>query len=383
MNKIFYLFTILLLFSCENNETFDSILKSNDIEKIKLARKTIVASQQDLNSKIEQLDNRIEELNENPQLPIVQVVSVSPSQFDHYIQVQGSVKSDKLINIFPEFSGVIKNIYVKSGDDVKKGQSLIKIDDGGLKEQLSQLEIKYELTKTTFERQKRLWEQKIGSEIQFLETKSMFEAQKQAINQLKKQIQKTLIQAPFSGTIDNVIVKLGEVVYPGRSNLMMLLNMDNLYVESNVPEKYISSIKTGNKTILEFPLIGKSVSSTVRQSGNYIHPINRTFKIEIDVKTNDFEVKPNLNSKVKINDYSNEKALMINQNIISVDSNNKEYVYKLFTKNNKDYVSKTTIETGKNDGKNIEVISGLNQGDLIVSEGIRKLVDNSRVKIIK
>ena len=383
MNKIFYLFTILLLFSCENNETFDSILKSNDIEKIKLARKTIVASQQDLNSKIEQLDNRIEELNENPQLPIVQVVSVTPSQFDHYIQVQGSVKSDQLISIFPEFSGVIKNIYVKSGDDVKKGQSLIKIDDGGLKEQLSQLEIKYELTKTTFERQKRLWEQKIGSEIQFLETKSMFEAQKQAINQLKKQIQKTLIQAPFSGTIDNVIVKLGEVVYPGRSNLMMLLNMDNLYVESNVPEKYISSIKTGNKVILEFPLIGKSVSSTVRQSGNYIHPINRTFKIEIDVKTNDFEVKPNLNSKVKINDYSNEKALMINQNIISVDSNNKEYVYKLFTKNNKDYVSKTTIETGKNDGKNIEVISGLSQGDLIVSEGIRKLVDNSRVKIIK
>ena len=383
MNKIFYLFTILLLFSCENNETFDSILKSNDIEKIKLTRKTIVASQQDLNIKIEQLDNRIEELNENPQLPIVEVVSVTPSKFDHYIQVQGSVKSDQLISIFPEFSGVIKNIYVKSGDDVKKGQSLIKIDDGGLKEQLSQLEIKYELTKTTFERQKRLWEQKIGSEIQFLETKSMFEAQKQAINQLKKQIQKTLIQAPFSGTIDNVIVKLGEVVYPGRSNLMMLLNMDNLYVESNVPEKYISSIKTGNKAILEFPLIGKSVSSAVRQSGNYIHPINRTFKIEIDVKTNDFEVKPNLNSKVKINDYSNEKALMINQNIISVDSNNKEYVYKLYTKNNKDYVSKTTIETGKNDGKNIEVISGLSQGDLIVSEGIRKLVDNSRVKIIK
>ncbi len=211
----------------------------------------------------------------------------------------------------------------------------------------------------------------------------MFEAQKQELKKLKKQIQKTLIQAPFSGTIDNVIVKLGEVVYPGRSNLMMLLNMDNLYVESNVPEKYISSIKTGNKAILEFPLIGKSVSSAVRQSGNYIHPINRTFKIEIDVKTNDFEVKPNLNSKVKINDYSNEKALMINQNIISVDSNNKEYVYKLYTKNNKDYVSKTTIETGKNDGKNIEVISGLSQGDLIVSEGIRKLVDNSRVKIIK
>ena len=383
MNNKFYLLTLLLLFSCESNETFESIIESNDIEKIKLARKTIVASQQDLNTKIELLDNRIEELNENPQLPIVQVVSVNPSQFDHYIQVQGSVKSDQLINIYPEFSGIIKNIYVKSGDQVKKGDPLVKIDDEGLKEQLSQLEIKFELTKTTFERQKRLWEQKIGSEIQFLETKSMFEAQKQAINQLKKQIQKTLIQAPFKGTIDNVIVKLGEVVYPGRSNLMMLLNMDNLYVESNVPEKYISSIKVGNKAILEFPLIGKSVSTIIRQSGNYIHPINRTFKIEMDIESVDFGVKPNLNSKVRINDYSNKKALMINQNIISVDSNNEEFVYKLYSKNNKDYVSKTTIETGKSDGKNIEVISGLNQGDFIVSEGIRKLVDNSRVKIIK
>ena len=383
MNNKFYLLTLLLLFSCESNETFESIIESNDIEKIKLARKTIVASQQDLNTKIELLDNRIEELNENPQLPIVQVASVNPSQFDHYIQVQGSVKSDQLINIYPEFSGIIKNIYVKSGDQVKKGDPLVKIDDGGLKEQLSQLEIKFELTKTTFERQKRLWEQKIGSEIQFLETKSMFEAQKQAINQLKKQIQKTLIQAPFKGTIDNVIVKLGEVVYPGRSNLMMLLNMDNLYVESNVPEKYISSIKVGNKAILEFPLIGKSVSTIIRQSGNYIHPINRTFKIEMDIESVDFVVKPNLNSKVRINDYSNKKALMINQNIISIDSNNEEFVYKLYSKNNKDYVSKTTIETGKSDGKNIEVISGLNQGDFIVSEGIRKLVDNSRVKIIK
>jgi len=383
MNNKFYLLTLLLLFSCESNETFESIIESNDIEKIKLARKTIVASQQDLNTKIELLDNRIEELNENPQLPIVQVVSVNPSRFDHYIQVQGSVKSDQLINIYPEFSGIIKNIYVKSGDQVKKGDPLVKIDDGGLKEQLSQLEIKFELTKTTFERQKRLWEQKIGSEIQFLETKSMFEAQKQAINQLKKQIQKTLIQAPFKGTIDNVIVKLGEVVYPGRSNLMMLLNMDNLYVESNVPEKYISSIKVGNKAILEFPLIEKSVSTIIRQSGNYIHPINRTFKIEMDIESVEFGVKPNLNSKVRINDYSNKKALMINQNIISVDSNNEEFVYKLYSKNNKDYVTKTTIKTGKSDGKNIEVTSGLNQGDFIVSEGIRKLVDNSRVKIIK
>ena len=244
MKNIFILFLIVSLISCEDNSTLKSILESNDVEQIKLKRKQIAAAQQDFSSKLQIIDNKLEELNTNPQLPIVEVFAVNPVMFEHYVQVQGSVKSDELINIFPEFSGVVKAIYVKSGDVVKKGQPLIKIDDGGLKEQLSQLEIGFELTKTTFERQKRLWDQNIGSEIKFLESKTMFEAQKQGIEQLKKQIKKTLIEAPFSGNIDNVIVKKGEVVYPGRSNLMMLLNLDNLYIESNVPEKHIASISS-------------------------------------------------------------------------------------------------------------------------------------------
>ena len=382
MKNIFILFLIVSLISCEDNSTLKSILESNDVEQIKLKRKQIAAAQQDFSSKLQIIDNKLEELNTNPQLPIVEAYKVNPIAFDHYIQVQGSVNSDELINIYPEFSGVVKAIYVKSGDVVKKGQPLIKIDDGGLKEQLSQLEIGFELTKTTFERQKRLWDQNIGSEIKFLESKTMFEAQKQGIEQLKKQIKKTLIEAPFSGNIDNVVVKKGEVVYPGRSNLMMLLNLDNLYIESNVPEKYIASIRSGNKAIVHFPLLDKTISTTIRQSGSYINPINRTFKIEMDIEKNDLNIKPNLNSKVKINDYSNNSALMINQNFISIDSDNKEYVYKIYNKDKKTYVSKNIIITGKNDGVNVEVISGLISGDRVVSEGIRKLVDNARVKII-
>ena len=382
MKKTLIIFIIVSIVSCENIPTLKTVLESNDMEQIKLKRKEIAASQQDLVNKLQIIDNKLEELNTNPQLPIVKVVTVSSERFDHFVQVQGSVKSDELINIFPEFSGVIKNIYVKSGDIVKKGQPLIKIDDGGLKEQLSQLEIRFELTKTTFERQKRLWNQKIGSEIKFLETKSIYEIQKQGINQLKRQIKKTLIEAPFSGTIDNVVAKKGEVVYPGKSNLMMLLNLSNLYIESNVPEKYISTISSGNKAVVHFPLLNKTILTTVRQSGNYINPINRTFKIEMDIKKNNLNIKPNLNSKVNINDYSNKEALMLNQNFISIDSNNKEYVYKMYDKNNKTYVSKTSIVTGKNDGVNVEVLSGLNSSDKIVSEGIRKLVDNAQVQII-
>ena len=382
MKNIFILFLVISLTSCSENSTLQSILESNNVEQIKLKRKEVSAAQQEFSNKLQIIDIKLEELNTNPQLPIVEVLSVNPVIFEHYIQVQGSVKSDELINIFPEFSGIAKAIYVKSGDVVKKGQPLMKIDDGGLKEQLSQLKIGFKLTKTTFERQKRLWDQNIGSEIKFLETKSMYEAQRQGINQLKKQIKKTLIEAPFSGTIDNVVVKKGEVVYPGRSNLMMLLNLDNLYIESNVPEKHIASINSGNKAIVHFPLLDKTISTTIRQSGSYINPINRTFKIEMDIEKNDLNIKPNLNSKVKINDYSNDSALMINQNFISIDSNNKEYVYKIYEKNNKTYVSKTIISTGKNDGIKIEVLSGLNAGDKVVYEGIRKLVDNARVQII-
>lgn len=382
MKNIFILFLVISLTSCSENSTLQSILESNNVEQIKLKRKEVSAAQQEFSNKLQIIDIKLEELNTNPQLPIVEVLSVNPVIFEHYIQVQGSVKSDELINIFPEFSGIAKAIYVKSGDVVKKGQPLMKIDDGGLKEQLSQLKIGFKLTKTTFERQKRLWDQNIGSEIKFLETKSMYEAQKQGINQLKKQIKKTLIEAPFSGTIDNVVVKKGEVVYPGRSNLMMLLNLDNLYIESNVPEKHIASINSGNKAIVHFPLLDKTISTTIRQSGSYINPINRTFKIEMDIEKNDLNIKPNLNSKVKINDYSNDSALMVNQNFISIDSDNKEYVYKIYEKNNKTYVSKTIISTGKNDGIKIEVLSGLNAGDKVVYEGIRKLVDNARVQII-
>ena len=382
MKNIFIIFLVCSICSCENNSTLQSILESNDVEQIKLKRKEITALKEEISNKLQIIDNKLDELNTNPQLPIVEIMTVSPVRFDHYVQVQGSVKSDELINIFPELSGVIKNIYVKSGDIVKKGEPLLKIDDGGLKEQLSQLEIGFELTKTTYERQKRLWAQNIGSEIKFLETKSMFEAQKQGLNQLKKQINKTLIEAPFSGTIDNVVAKKGEVVYPGRSNLMMLLNLDNLYIESNVPEKYIALINSGNKAVVHFPLLDKTILTNVRQSGNYINPTNRTFKIELDIEKNNLNIKPNLNSKVNINDYSNEEAIMVNQNIISIDSNNKEYVYKVYTRDNMTYVAKTLINTGKNDGVNIEVLSGLMPNDKIVTEGIRKLIDNSRVEII-
>jgi len=387
--KIHYLkttlYSLIILAStgCNNpNASIEQVLKTNDLDLIAQKRKEIIKSQQEIYIKLNLIDNKLEELNANSKFPIVETAILKSNTFQHFVELQGNVKSDQLIIIYPEFSGVLNKIYVKSGEEVVKGQTLAIIDDGGLKQQLSQLEISFNLTKTTYERQERLWAQNIGSEMQFLETKSMFEAQKEAIKQLKKQLEKTVIKASFNGTIDNIIAKEGEVVYPGRSNLMLLLNMERMYVESNVPERYINTISTGKKAKVAFPLIDEFLETSIRQAGNFIDPIKRTYKIELDLPKNDLNIKPNLNAKVSVNDYTNDNAILIKEGFISIDSNNEKYVYKIYRKEKKNYVSKTIIKTGKNNGNYIEVLSGLSVDDEIVIEGMRKIVENTRVKII-
>ena len=192
-----------------------------------------------------------------------------------------------------------------------------------------------------------------------------------------------MIRASFNGTIDNIIAKEGEVVFPGKSKLMILLNMDNMYIECNVPERYINTIYKGKNAKVVFPLINEFLETSIKQAGNFIDPTKRTYKIKLDLPQNELNIKPNLNAKVSVNDYSNNNAIIIKESFISIDSNNEKYVYKISRKEKKAYASKTVIKTGKSNGNFIEVISGLSIDDEIVVEGMRKLVDNNRVKIIK
>ena len=382
MKKIFIIVSSLI-FSCESeNKSVSEVIASNNIELIKLKREEINNKQQEIYKKLNLIDLKLNELENNSKNPIVSTSRIIKQDFNHYVELQGDVKSEKIISIYPEFSGIINEIFVKSGESVDKGQILATIDDGGLKQQLSQLQITYNLAKTTYERQERLWGQKIGSEIQYLESKSMFEAQSKAIEQLTKQLNKTIIKAPFAGIIDNVIVKKGEVVYPGRSNLMLLVNMQEMYVESKVPENYINSITKGKDVVIEAPMLNIALKSKIRLVANYINPLNRTYRIEAEIPKNNYKIKPNLNVKLKVNDYTSEDAILIMLNHINIDSNNDEYVYKIINKDGKNYALKTIIETGKNNGNFIEVLKGLTENDEIVSEGARKITNNSEVKII-
>ena len=382
MKKIFIIISSLI-FSCQSdNKSIEEVINSNDIDLIKLKRKEITDNQQEIYKKISLIDEKLSEIENNSKYPIVSTINVKNEIFKHYVQLQGDVKSDKIISIYPEFSGILKNIYVKSGQNVSQGQVLATIDDGGLKQQLAQLEITYNLAKTTYERQERLWNQKIGSEIQFLQSKSMFNAQSKAIEQLNKQLDKTVIKAPFSGVIDNVIAKQGEVVYPGRSNLMLLVNMEQMFVVSKVPENYINTITKGKEITIEAPMLNMTLKSKIRLVANFINPSNRTFRIEADIPYNEYKIKPNLNVKINVNDYTNKNAILVKLNYINMDSNNDQYVYKIINKKGRSYASKTIIQTGKDNGDFVEVLKGLSANDEVVSEGARKLTNNSIVKII-
>jgi RND family efflux transporter MFP subunit len=382
MKKILIIISSLI-FSCQSeNKSVIEVIESNNIDLIKLKREEINNKQQKIYKELNLIDLKLDELENNSKYPIVSTTKIIEQKFNHYVELQGDVKSDKVISIYPEFSGMINEIFIKSGENVDEGQILATIDDGGLKQQLSQLQITYNLAKTTYERQERLWNQKIGSEIQYLESKSMFEAQSEAIEQLNKQLSKTVIRAPFSGTVDNVIVKKGEVVYPGRSNLMLLVNMQEMYVESKVPENYINSITKDKDVIIEAPVLNMILKSKISLVANYINPLNRTYRIEAEIPDNNYKIKPNLNVKIRVNDYTNENAILILLNHINIDSNNDEYVYKIIKKDGKNYASKTIVETGRNNGDFIEVLKGVNISDEIVSEGARKITNNSEVKII-
>jgi len=160
MKKLYYLFIVLILSCSENKSTIEEVLKSTNIELLKDKRDQLTNIQQETYQKINLIDSRIKAISNESKDPIVYIKKIEESTFKHYVELQGDVKSDKIISIFPEFSGIIKEIKVNSGDNVFKGQKLAIIDDGGLKQQLAQLKISFELAKTTYERQKRLWEQK-------------------------------------------------------------------------------------------------------------------------------------------------------------------------------------------------------------------------------
>lgn len=384
MKKFVFGVAAFVLISCGNSEdkSVNEVIETNDLAQIKSKKLELSDRQRELTTQIDLLDAAISKLDPEKNIPLVTTKRVADTSFRHFTEVQGDVATKENILIYPEFSGLLREVYVKEGQKVNKGAILARIDDGGLSSQLAQIEAQAALAKTTFERQKRLWEQNIGSEIQFLEAQTNYAAAQNSVNQVKTQMGKTVVRAPFSGVIDQVISEQGVVVSPGQNALFRLVNLDNMYVEASVPENYLGKIKTGTAVVVEIAALGQEFKGVVRQVGNFINPDNRSFQIEVALPNKEGQIKPNLIATVRLNDYTSENAIIIPENTIQQNSKGQTLVYIFQKSTDSTGVAKRVIvETGYSYKQDIEVLSGLEPGDLIIVEGGRNLRDEQKVKL--
>ena len=386
MNKIYTLLLIIIISGCNSsrNASIDSLIESGDLEELKKRKKEYVDAMNTMKVKLNEINDGISLLDENERLTLVSKYEIQQTIFNTYIEAQANLKTRKNVSILPEFQGTLEKVFVSEGQKVKKGQLLAEINDSGLNEQYEQMVIQAEFAKENFERTQRLWDNNIGSEMQYLKSKTDYEASKKMVDQMKDRLSKTKIYAPFDGEIDEIISNVGSNLIPGVSQILRLVNLDIIYAESFVSEKYISFIGEGTEAIVQIPLLNMDYRSSVNQTGNFINPSNRTFRIEVPVENFDNRIKQNLDAKIKINIYKKDDAIVIPLRIVREDALGKNFVY-VMSEDNKDGVyltSKKFIKLGNKSEDKVEVTEGLDPGEIVVLEGAYSVEDSQRVKLI-
>ena len=373
----------LVSVSCQSKSSayIDELIASNDEALLRAKRTELSAQRSLLDADIKRLDVVIASLDKSTSLPLVATYEVTPQEFNHFTSFQGTVKTMKNINVYPEIPGQLLEVMVVEGQKVEKDQVLARIDDGGLLAQLAQAKSQLLLAETVFNRQERLWSQNIGSEIQFLQAKTQFESAEKAVDALSLQAEKSVVRAPFDGTVDQIFKEPGTIVAPGMgSELFRVVNIDEVYVEVDVPETHITSISEGSKVRVNLSAIGEEIDARISRVSKVINPSNRSFSVEVPLENKSGFIRPNLMASVAINDYSNKSAIMIPQSVVSENAEGKQYCFAL-EKSAEGYVAKRLIiETGKTSEDFIEVLEGVENGALLITEGAKKVSDNQPVK---
>ena len=365
--------------------TTPELIASKNLNGLRVQKVIKLKTLNALKLELNQINTAISDLDPSEKLTLISMIEVKPENFDHFIEIQANIKTRQNVLLYPEYNGRLKKLYVKEGQQVKKGKLLAQIDDAGLKNQLEQLQIQAELSKTTYDRTQRLWDQNIGSEMQLIQAKASYEGLLKTIEQLKKQLLRTQILAPFSGTIDEIVANTGANLLPGQTPVLRIINLKEMYAEANVPERYLSQIKKGSAAEVKIPMLNIKYLSIIRQTGNFINPNNRSFRVETPISNPELLIKPNLNCKLKINDYNNPQAIMIPLRIIKENASGEKYIFKLKS-DGKDQVYLTQqvfVKLGKKGLEKVEILEGLKEGDLIVDEGATSVENNQRVKNIQ
>ncbi len=366
----------LIVASCSQKEdtaSVDALISKKDAKALQAKKATLQAE-------IAKIDEALTQMNVKSDEALVAVQTVKDTLFNHYLEIQGNVDTRENILIQPEIPGTLVSLNVRAGQRVGKGQILGRVDDGGMSQQLAQIETQYALAKTTFERQKNLWNQKIGSEMQYLQAQTQMLAMQKQVAQMKAQLAKTLIRAPFTGTIDEVFVERGQVVAASQQGLMRIVNVSNMYVSTTVPETYIGKVKVGTPVDVFLTALGKTYKGKVRQVGNYLNPNNRSFGIEVSVPNPEGLLRPNQVAKLRIIDYSNKSAITVPSSVVQKDAEGNSYVYVVTGSTGKTgKAKKVLVEVGQSSDNLTEIVSGLSDGDVVVTDGVTMISDGMKL----
>jgi len=353
---------------------------SNDNKEARL--KELKAKQTEISKEIKKLEEEIAKANPNKKearAKDVAVADLAPRKFDYYVETQGSVESENNIVVSPETAGVVTQVYVTEGQQVSKGQVLAQIDNSSQLRNIESMKAQLELATSIYNRQKNLWDQKIGTEVQYLQAKTNKESLEKQIASLEEQNNKSRIKSPINGIVDYVAIKAGESVSPGiLSGAFRIVNNNDLKLVASVSEAYVTNIKKGNKVIVSIPELKKDITTTVSFVGRNINALSRTFNVEAKLESLP-DLRPNMTATIKVIFDTKNNAIVVPVNVIQT-LNDEKIVYIAETKGKKTIARKKTVKVDGVYGNEANV-EGLNAGDKIVTFGYQGLNDGDPIKI--
>jgi membrane fusion protein (multidrug efflux system) len=364
MKKILYFSAILALAAC--NKPKDKATQLADLTKQRAA----------LDSQIVKLQAQLGKKDSIKAIDVSTTI-VAPGNFTNYVDLQGRIDAQDNVTAYSLAPGTITNLYVKAGDHVSKGQVLVQLDNSVQVQSIAQTKTQLELAQTTFQRQKTLWDQKIGTEIQYLQDKSSMDALERQLEGLKQTANMYRIISPISGTVDQMDLKLGQVLQPGQTgNGIRIVNTENLKVKADVPESYSTDIDQGDNVKVVIPDANDSLMLKVTFSSKVIDPGSRSFGIEIKLPQNK-EFRPNMTATIRVADYSKKNSIAIPLNAIQ-HSDTSSFVFI----NQNGIAKRIEVKIGNTYGGKSEVISGLKAGDQIVTEGASDIEDGDKLRVL-
>jgi RND family efflux transporter MFP subunit len=379
MNNYWMLIILPLLISCQPQSN-DGL--PEDLGSLKNLLRQKKSEEKALGDEIKTIESMIAQLDTNllEKKSLVTTLPLESTDFQRYITIQGSLASRDIVNASSEVGGRILQVLVQEGSPVSRGQLIARVDVESIDKQVAEVEKSLELANDIYERQSRLWEQEIGSEVQYLQAKNNKERLEKSLETLQYQRSRSTVYSPITGTVDKVMLKAGELAAPG-APIAQILDTRNLKVVADAPEDLLTKIKAGDLVEVYFPSIDQREEVRISLIGSSIDPSNRTFQIEMQMRNGSGVLKPNLLAEIKVNDFTEEDVLVLPLSLVQQEVGGRDYVLVAANDDNGLYAKKVYVETGESYDGDVVIKSGLTTEDLVIDQGARGLSANERIEI--